>query len=150
SWELDLFGRVRRSVEAAGAETGAAVAGRDDALISLEAEVAQTYLQYRGAQALRALTLELAQSQQDFLDLTRDRAAHGLTSQLDVRSADARLAQIRAQLPQYDQQLAMLRNGLAYLVGGAPGTLDELLEAPAALPGLPPTVPVGLPSTLAR
>ncbi len=107
SWELDLFGRVRRSVEAAGAETGAAVAGRDDALLSLEAEVAQTYLQYRGAQALRALTLELAQSQQDFLDLTRDRAAHGLTSQLDVRSADARLAQIRAQLPQYDQQLAM-------------------------------------------
>ncbi|WP_186107156.1 efflux transporter outer membrane subunit [Burkholderia gladioli] len=150
SWELDLFGRVRRSVEAAGAETGAAAAGRDDALLSLEAEVAQTYLQYRGAQALRALTLELAQSQQDFLDLTRDRAAHGLTSQLDVRSADARLAQIRAQLPQYDQQLAMLRNGLAYLVGGAPGTLDELLEAPAALPGLPPTVPVGLPSTLAR
>ncbi|MEK6421791.1 MAG: efflux transporter outer membrane subunit [Burkholderia gladioli] len=150
SWELDLFGRVRRSVEAAGAQAQAAVAGRDDALLSLEAEVAQTYLQYRGAQALRALTLSLADSQQQSLDLTRERAAHGLTSQLDVRTADARLAQIRAQLPQYEQQLATLRNGLAYLVGGAPGALDDLLDAPGALPALPPTVPVGMPSTLAR
>ncbi|WP_414449136.1 efflux transporter outer membrane subunit [Burkholderia sp. 22PA0099] len=150
SWELDLFGRVRRSVEAAGAQAQAAVAGRDDALLSLEAEVAQTYLQYRGAQALRALTLSLADSQQQFLDLTRERAAHGLTSQLDVRSADARLAQIRAQLPQYEQQLATLRNGLAYLVGGAPGALDDVLDASGALPALPPTVPVGMPSTLAR
>ncbi len=150
SWELDLFGRVRRSVEAAKADAGAAVAGRDDALLSLEAEVAQTYLQYRGAQALRALTVSLADSQQQELDLTRDRAAHGLTSQLDVRTADARLAQIRAQLPQYDQQLATLRNGLAYLVGGAPGALDAELDAPGALPALPPEVPVGLPATLAR
>lgn len=150
SWELDLFGRVRRSVEAAGAQTQAAVAGRDDALLSLEAEVAQTYLQYRGAQALRTLTLSLADSQQQSLDLTRERAAHGLTSQLDVRTADARLAQIRAQLPQYEQQLATLRNGLAYLVGGAPGALDDVLDAPGALPALPPTVPVGMPSTLAR
>lgn len=150
SWELDLFGRVRRSVEAAGAQAQAAVAGRDDALLSLEAEVAQTYLQYRGAQALRTLTLSLADSQQQSLDLTRERAAHGLTSQLDVRTADARLAQIRAQLPQYEQQLATLRNGLAYLVGGAPGALDDLLDAPGALPALPPTVPVGMPSTLAR
>ncbi|WP_414440625.1 efflux transporter outer membrane subunit [Burkholderia sp. 22PA0106] len=150
SWELDLFGRVRRSVEAAGAQAQAAVAGRDDALLSLEAEVAQTYLQYRGAQALRTLTLSLADSQQQFLDLTRERAAHGLTSQLDVRSADARLAQIRAQLPQYEQQLATLRNGLAYLVGGAPGALDDVLDASGALPALPPTVPVGMPSTLAR
>ncbi|WP_246793292.1 efflux transporter outer membrane subunit [Burkholderia perseverans] len=150
SWELDLFGRVRRSVEAAGAETGAAVAGRDDALLSLEAEVAQTYLQYRGAQALRALAVELTQSQGELADLTRDRAAHGLTSQLDVRSAEAQLATLRAQLPQYDQQIATLRNGLAYLVGGAPGALDAELDAPGALPALPPTVPVGLPSTLAR
>ncbi|KWF12793.1 efflux transporter outer membrane subunit [Burkholderia pseudomultivorans] len=150
SWELDLFGRVRRSVEAAGAQASAAVASRDDALLSLEAEVAQTYLQLRGAQAERALTDELARSQRELLDLTREQAAHGLASDLDVRSADARLAQIRAQVPQFDQQIALLRNGLAYLVGGAPGALDDWLDTPGALPHVPSAVPVGLPSTLAR
>ncbi|WP_413226945.1 efflux transporter outer membrane subunit [Burkholderia arboris] len=150
SWELDLFGRVRRSVEAAGAQTSAAVASRDDALLSLEAEVAQTYLQLRGAQAQRALADDLQRAQRELLDLTREQAAHGLASDLDVRSADARLAQIRAQLPQFDQQIVLLRNGLAYLVGGAPGALDDWLTAPRALPAVPPTVPVGLPSTLAR
>ncbi|RQU47471.1 RND transporter [Burkholderia cenocepacia] len=150
SWELDLFGRVRRSVEAAGAQTRAAVAGRDDALLSLEAEVAQTYLQLRGAQAQRALADDLQRAQRELVNLTREQAAHGLASDLDVRSADARLAQIRAQLPQFDQQIVLLRNGLAYLVGGAPGALDDWLDAPRALPDVPPTVPVGLPSTLAR
>ncbi|CAG2371979.1 MULTISPECIES: efflux transporter outer membrane subunit [Burkholderia] len=150
SWELDLFGRVRRSVEAAGAQTRAAVAGRDDALLSLEAEVAQTYLQLRGAQAQRALADDLQRAQRELVDLTREQAAHGLASDLDVRSAEARLAQIRAQLPQFDQQIVLLRNGLAYLAGGAPGALDDWLDAPRALPDVPPTVPVGLPSTLAR
>ncbi|HDR9802656.1 TPA: efflux transporter outer membrane subunit [Burkholderia cenocepacia] len=150
SWELDLFGRVRRSVEAAGAQASAAIASRDDALLSLEAEVAQTYLQLRGAQAQRALADDLQRAQRELLDLTREQAAHGLASDLDVRSAEARLAQIRAQLPQFDQQIVLLRNGLAYLVGGAPGTLDDWLDAPRALPDVPPTVPVGLPSTLAR
>nr|WP_249191848.1 efflux transporter outer membrane subunit [Burkholderia cenocepacia] len=150
SWELDLFGRVRRSVEAAGAQASAAIASRDDALLSLEAEVAQTYLQLRGAQAQRALADDLQRAQRELLDLTREQAAHGLASDLDVRSAEARLAQIRAQLPQFDQQIVLLRNGLAYLVGGAPGALDDWLDAPRALPDVPPTVPVGLPSTLAR
>lgn len=150
SWELDLFGRVRRSVEAAGAQTSAAIASRDDALLSLEAEVAQTYLQLRGAQAQRALADDLQRAQRELLDLTREQAAHGLASDLDVRSAEARLAQIRAQLPQFDQQIVLLRNGLAYLVGGAPGALDDWLDAPRALPDVPPSVPVGLPSTLAR
>ncbi|CAG9227814.1 RND efflux system, outer membrane lipoprotein, NodT family [Burkholderia vietnamiensis] len=150
SWELDLFGRVRRSVESADAQASAAVASRDDALLSLEAEVAQTYLQLRGAESQRALADELERAQRDLLDLTREQAAHGLASDLDVRSADARLAQIRAQLPQFDQQIVLLRNALAYLVGGAPGALDDWLAAPHALPQVPPIVPVGLPSTLAR
>ncbi|KVP18509.1 RND transporter [Burkholderia multivorans] len=150
SWELDLFGRVRRAVEAADAQAGAAVASRDDALLSLEAEVAQTYLQLRGAQTQRTLADELVGAQRELRDLTREQAAHGLASDLDVRSADARLAQLRAQLPQFDQQIVLLKNGLAYLVGGAPGALDDWLDTPRSLPGVPPAVPVGLPSTLAR
>src|SRR5581483_5014290 len=69
SWELDLFGRVRRSVEAASADLDAARESRNDALLSLEAEVAQTYLQLRGAQASREIAQHLADDARDTLSL---------------------------------------------------------------------------------
>jgi NodT family efflux transporter outer membrane factor (OMF) lipoprotein len=150
SWELDLFGRVRRSVEAANAQSQAAVESRNDALLSLEAEVAQTYLQLRGAQALHAITASLVDQQREIVTLTQSQAKVGLASEIDVKSATAQLAQTQAQLPQYEQQIAQALNGLAYLVGEAPGALDAQLSAPGMVPPVPPTVPVGLPSTLAR
>jgi len=150
SWELDLFGRVRRSVESANAQVQSAEESRNDALLSLEAEVAQTYLQLRGAQAIRAITERLIADQQDVVTLTTSQAKVGLASELDVKSATAQLAQTRALMPQYEQQIAQASNGLAYLVGEAPGALDAQLVTPAAVPPVPPTVPVGLPSTLAR
>ncbi|MEQ5844392.1 efflux transporter outer membrane subunit [Paraburkholderia megapolitana] len=150
SWELDLFGRVRRSVEAANAQTEAAIESHNDALLSLEAEVAQTYVQLRGAQALRDVAGSLVDQQREIVDLTRSQAKVGLGSELDVRSQTAQLAQTEAQVPQYDQQIAQSLNALAYLVGEAPGALDPELTAHAAVPPVPPTVPVGLPSALAR
>jgi multidrug efflux system outer membrane protein len=150
SWELDLFGRVRRSVEAAHAQTEAALESRNDALVSLEAEVAQTYMQLRGAQALRQITQSLVDQQSEIVRLTQSQAKVGLASDLDVKSAVAQLAQTQAQLPQYDQQIEQSLNGLAYLLGEAPGSLAAELSTPAAVPPVPPTVPVGLPSTLAR
>ncbi|MFP3613862.1 efflux transporter outer membrane subunit [Paraburkholderia sp. SIMBA_050] len=150
SWELDLFGRVRRSVEAANAQTEAAVESRNDALLSLEAEVAQTYMQLRGAQALRDITTSLVEQQRDVVRLTQSQAKVGLASEADVKSASAQLAQTQAQLPQFEQQIAQASNALAWLVGEAPGALEAELSAPAAVPPVPPTVPVGLPSTLAR
>ena len=150
SWELDLFGRVRRSVEAANAQTQAAIESRHDAQVSLEAEVAETYLQLRGAQALRAIAQALIDEQRQVVELARNSARHGLESELNVERADAQRTQTEALLPQYDQQIAQAENGLAVLVGVAPGALDVPLDTPAALPATPPTVPVGLPSTLAR
>ena len=150
SWELDLFGRVRRSVEAAHAQTEEAVESRNDALVSLEAEVAQTYMQLRGAQALRQITQSLVDQQRDIVALTQNQAKVGLASQLDVKSAAAQYAQTQAQLPQYDQQIQQALNGLAYLLGEPPGSLADELSAHAAVPPVPPSVPVGMPSTLAR
>ncbi len=150
SWELDLFGRVRRSVESADAQTQAAIEDRNDALVSLEAEVAQTYTQLRGAQALYAITQRLIDEEQQIVDLTRDQAAAGITSQLDVESASAQLTTLQSQLPQYAQQIAQAMNGLCYLLGEVPGSLDDQLAAPGAVPTVPPAVPVGIPSTLAR
>ncbi|MGF6770855.1 multidrug efflux system outer membrane protein [Paraburkholderia sp. GAS199] len=150
SWELDLFGRVRRSVESAQAQTQVAVESRNDALLSLEAEVAQTYLQLRGAQVLQGVTKNLVDEQQEIVTLTQSQAKVGLTSELDLKNATAQLAQTQAQLPQYEQQIAQALNALAYLVGEAPGALEAELSTPAAVPPVPPTVPVGVPSTLAR
>lgn len=150
SWELDLFGRVRRSVEAANAQTSEAIESRNDALVSLEAEVAQTYMQLRGAQALHDIAVSLVDQQREIVELTQSQAKVGLASELDVKSATAQLAQTQAQLPQYEQQIAQALNGLAYLVGEAPGALEAQLGTPAAVPPVPPVVPVGLPSTLAR
>jgi multidrug efflux system outer membrane protein len=150
SWELDLFGRVRRSVESANAQTQSAIEDRNDALVSLEAEVAQTYSQLRGAQYLKQVTLAEIDAEQKILDLTKEQARVGLTSQSDVESATAQVGSLQAQLPQFDAQIAQALNGLAVLTGSPPGTLDAELDAPGAIPPVPPLVPIGLPSTLAR
>src|SRR5471032_3308807 len=150
SWELDLFGRVRRSVESANAQTESEMENRNDALVSLEAEVAQTYSQLRGAQLLKQITLAEIDSEQRILDLTREQARVGLTSQSDVESATAQVGSLQAQLPQFDAQIAQAMNGLAVLTGSVPEELDAELEAPGAVPPVPPSVPIGLPSTLAR
>ncbi|WP_321815575.1 MULTISPECIES: efflux transporter outer membrane subunit [unclassified Paraburkholderia] len=150
SWELDLFGRVRRSVEAANAQTDAAIESQHDAQVSLEAEVAETYLQLRGAQMLRATAVALIEQQHEVVELAQNAAKHGLESQLDVERSQAQRAQTEALLPQYDQQIAQALNALAVLTGQAPGALDAELSPAGALPRTPPSVPVGLPATLAR
>ncbi|SDE44920.1 efflux transporter outer membrane subunit [Paraburkholderia lycopersici] len=150
SWELDLFGRVRRSVEAANAQAEVAIESQRDAQVSLEAEVAQTYLQLRGAQMLHATAVNLIAEQRETVELASSAARHGLESELDVERAQAQRAQTEALLPQYDQQIAQALNALAVLVNETPGALDAELTPPGVLPGMPPTVPVGLPATLAR
>jgi NodT family efflux transporter outer membrane factor (OMF) lipoprotein len=150
SWELDLFGRVRRSVEAASAAVDAARESRNDALLSLEAEVAQTYLQLRGAQASRAIAAQLVDDARDTLSLTKSQASVGLASSLDVKQAAAELAQAQARVTPFDGQIAQAENGLALLVGAQPGALDAQLNRSAALPAVPFNIAIGLPSTLAR
>ncbi|MCK8786725.1 efflux transporter outer membrane subunit [Roseomonas sp. NAR14] len=150
SWELDLFGRVRRSVEQAGARTQASVEATRDGLVSLEAEVARNYATLRGAQALLASQRENVATAQGVLDLTRRRRQQGLTTELDVENARAQVETQQSQLPQYERQARLAMNRLAVLVGEPPGRLDAELAAAAPIPPTPPVVPVGLPATLAR
>jgi len=150
SWELDLFGRVRRSVEQAKAQEEAAADSRDDALVSLEAEVAQTYAQLRGAQVLTKITTEEIATEQAVLSLTRQRRAKGLVSVLDVDQAETQLNTVQAQLPQFEQQTELAINNLSLLLGLPPAALRAELVEPGALPLGPPVVPVGLPAALAR
>jgi outer membrane protein, multidrug efflux system len=150
SWEVDLFGKVRRSVEAADAQSKQAVESKNDLLLSLEAEIAQTYFQLRSGQVLRQLTLGLIADQREVVVLTSSRQQHGLGSEADVQTARAQLASLEAQLPQYEQSIASSRHALAVLCGETPEAFDAALGTANELPALPQMVPIGLPSTLAR
>ena len=150
SWELDLFGRVRRSVEQARAQAEAQEEAANDALTTLESEVAQAYVQLRGAQALQASQEENVRSAQVSLDLTERRQRQGLSSFVDVDQARTQVLNNQRQLPGYDKQRQQAINRLNVLVASLPGTLDARLSQPAPLPKLPDVVGTGVPSTLAR
>jgi len=145
-----LFGRVGRSVEAADAQSVAAIESRNDALESLEAEVAQTYLQLRAAHPLRAITVKMLSDADEIFKLTRNRHASGLTDQSDVEAASALRSSIEAQLPQYDLTISQASHALAVLAGQLPGSLDARIEDRASLPPVPQVIPVGVPASLAR
>ena len=124
SWELDLFGGVRRSVEASGADLGASEAALHDAQVSLLAEVARNYFELRGSQ----LRLDIAQrdidNQQQTVHLTEVRNQLGSGSEQDVASARARLSAVQAQLPVLQTQVSASEFRLAVLLGERPGELD--------------------------
>ncbi|HEX4153175.1 MAG TPA: efflux transporter outer membrane subunit [Steroidobacteraceae bacterium] len=150
SWEIDLFGKVRREVEAAGAQSAGAVESRNDLLLSLEAEVAQTYLQLRTGQALTQVTLDLIAAQRGVAELTQDRHEHGLAGEPDVDAARAQLTNLESQLPPYEQMVSTSKHALAVLIGQSPEVLDAEFGTTGALPPIPGDIPVGVPSTLAR
>lgn len=149
-WELDLWGKVRRQVEAANAQQQQAIEQRNDALVSLEAEVARAWLQLRGAQGIIATLKTQIDTAEQTLELTENRQKSGLSPQMDVENARAQVGTLEAQLPQYQAQERQAMNALAILLGKPPGALDSELRSPQALPKLPEVIPTGIPSTLAR
>jgi NodT family efflux transporter outer membrane factor (OMF) lipoprotein len=152
NWELDVFGGVRRSIEAADADIGAAVEGRRDALVTLLAEVARNYVELRGFQRRLEIAGQNLKVQQDTLELTRARFEAQLVSELDVTRADAQVATTAAGIPALEAQRNQAAHRLAVLLGQPPaGLLDELLPSGTlAIPSGPPDVPPGLPSDLLR
>lgn len=150
SWELDLWGRVRRSVEAAGASVESQADARRGLLVSTMAEVARDYVQLRGTQTVHSITLNNLSAARDIERVTRERKTNGLATELDVAEASAQVATENALLPQLEQQEAETINRLSFLLGEAPGALRAELQVAAAVPPTPPVVPIGLPSELAR
>ena len=150
SWEPDLFGRVRRSAEAADAGIGISVEDQHATLLTLLADVARAYIDLRGAQASRATAQRIIANNQELLDLTRQRRAAGLTSEVDVVEAAAELSATQAQLPTYELAITQSINQLSRLLGLRPGELGSELQGDASPPPLPAAVPLGLPADLAR
>jgi len=150
SWEIDLFGRIRRSVEAANADLQASVEDQHAVLVSLCADVARNYIELRGAQLRKDVTEQSLATQKEIYELTRQRQAVGLTTDLDVSNAGAQLDVTQAQVPQLDREVTQDINQLSLLMGRAPDTLRTELEAGRSVPQVPPVLPIGLPSDLAR
>lgn len=150
SWEVDLFGRVRRSVEAARADLQAAEEDHLDVTVALVAEVARVYLGVRTLQARVKATRENNASQAQVLELTRSRFRHGLATDLDVAQAEMLLASSEADLPLLDIELVRAKNALAQLLGQRPGDLEQELRQEAPIPVPPVKVAVGLPASLLR
>jgi NodT family efflux transporter outer membrane factor (OMF) lipoprotein len=150
SWEVDLWGGVRRSVESATATSDAAEETERSVLLSSLAEVARDYIQLRGTQAQLSIARENVRTARQSLSLTQQRAAGGVTTDLDVANASAQLRTTLAQIPTLEQQEAQTINALSLLLGQPPNALRAELVTAKSIPPVPPRVPVGLPSELAR
>jgi NodT family efflux transporter outer membrane factor (OMF) lipoprotein len=150
SWELDLWGRVRRTAENASATVDAQNEARHDAIVSTAAEVARDYLNLRGTQEKLRITRENLAFAQRTVQLTNERAKHGLATDLDVANAQSQAESNAADIPQQEQQEAKLINAIGVLLGEYPRTLAAKLKETPDVPVVPPRVPIGLSSELAR
>ncbi|MCU0587630.1 MAG: efflux transporter outer membrane subunit [Syntrophobacteraceae bacterium] len=150
SWEVDIFGGVRRSVEAADADIQASEENLRDVMVSLVAEVARSYIQLRGDQRRIAIAEDNLKSQERTLELTQGRFEAGLSSELDVAQARAQLATTEARVPVLEASARQAIHQLGVLLGMEPGALLGELEEGRPIPVGPGDIPVGLPSDLLR
>ncbi len=149
-YDLDLWGKNRRAVEAAIAAARGSEEARRAALLNVEAQVATNYIQLRGTETVLDITQKNLKSAQQLVDLTVERQQAGLTTSLDVANARATAAQISSQIPTLTAQRDALIGQIGFLLGVTPQALPAELIAPAAVPVTPPSVPIGLPADLLR
>jgi NodT family efflux transporter outer membrane factor (OMF) lipoprotein len=150
SWELDLWGKFRRAIEAADANLMASVASYDDALVSLTAQVASTYVNIRTFEERLRIARENAESQRETLRLANVRFRNGETSQTDVEQARSEYAHTRSQIPQLEIGLRQSQHALSVLLGMPPSNLQDLLGDGGPVPAAPAEVAIGIPADLLR
>ena len=150
SWEIDIFGGKRRALEATTAEWEGAMEARNDAMVSLLAEVARNYVELRGSQCRLEIAQRNLKLQEEDLELTRDRFQGGVANELDVTRSAALLAGMHAAIPPLDTAVRTAMYSIAVLLGQEPGELVAELSPPMPVPPAPPEVPIGLPSDLLR
>ena len=150
SWEIDVFGSVRRQVEAADADLAASGEALRDALISLRGELARNYFELRGLQLRIEIARQEVRIRRENVDITGARAKAGLASELDYARAQGELASAEARIPALERSLQAAVFRIGVLLGQEPAALEAELRAAGALPAAPPDLPVGLPSELLR
>lgn len=149
-WELDVFGRIDRSVESSEAFLEASIENFRDVLVILYADVALNYIEVRALQARIEYALENIRIQQETLGLTQDRFEAGLAPELDVHQARLNLADTESIVPDLRSQQVQALNRLDTLLGRPPGELEEALVKTGPIPPAPEALIVGLPAELLR
>jgi len=150
SWEVDVFGRVRRSVESATDTVQATQEQQRDVLVSVCAEVALAYVNIRTLQKRLQVNYANLDSQGHIVQLTRVRFEGGIASGLDVAQAESVYAETRTGIPALERALGEQLNALSVLLGETPGSLKEELYPPGAIPAPPAEIGAGLPVELVR
>ncbi|HKT74462.1 MAG TPA: efflux transporter outer membrane subunit [Steroidobacteraceae bacterium] len=149
-WELDVFGRVRRGVEASKADLEGAEASLRDAQVSVTAEVARTYFELRGAQDELAVARRNVENQRDALRLTTARLDAGRGTQLDTSRAQAQLSTTLSSIAPLEASVERSIHRLGVLTGREPNALQDLLAPVREMPALPQIAAVGDPAGLLR
>ena len=150
AWELDFWGKFRRSIESADASLMADIADYDDVLVSLTAEVATTYVNIRTLEERIRLAKQNVKLQQDSLKLVELQFEAGTVTELDVLQAKTLLTNTQAQIPNMQSSLVKFHNALAVLLGQAPGKTRSLIQGGKGIPRVSGRVAVGLPAELLR
>ena len=150
SWEADLWGRVKRSVEAADASVQVAAEDRHGVQLLVIVQTAQHYIQLRGTQQALAVVEQNLQIARRSLELTQLQLKEGVATDLQVSEAAAQVAEIEARMAPLQQRSAQLINALSMLVAREPRALQQQLNVAAPVPAYGADVPIGLPSELAQ
>ncbi|SAL83963.1 RND efflux system outer membrane lipoprotein [Caballeronia arvi] len=150
SWELDIWGRVRRGVEAASALTDASYEDRNAVLLSARAELARDYIELRDTQSLLDIAKQNLDIARDAVRLTKIRVREGVTTDLDVANASAQMETIESLIPTLESHRDTTINAIGVLLGEQPGALRNMLVDARDVPKLPDQVPIGFASELAQ
>ena len=150
AWELDFWGRFRRSIEAADAELDASIEDYDNVLVVLLAETAGAYVEARTLEQRIRYAKSNVKFQRGSLEIAKLKQAGGAASQLDVAQAVTNVAQTEAIIPPLERQLRQTHNALCVLLGIPPQTLTQLLGGDGHIPHVDPQVALGVPADLLR
>jgi NodT family efflux transporter outer membrane factor (OMF) lipoprotein len=150
AWELDFWGKFRRAIESADASLLATIADYDNALVSLTADVASSYVLIRTLEKRLDIARQNVETQKENLKIAEARFRYGTGSQLDVEQAKTILNDTLASIPALESQLRQAKNALSVLLGLAPSDLVGFLEGTSEIPASPPEVVVGIPADLVR
>jgi NodT family efflux transporter outer membrane factor (OMF) lipoprotein len=150
AWELDVFGGLRRNVEAADADVRFAIENHRDVLVTLVSEVAINYIELRGFQQQIVIAQNNLKAQQQTAELTHKKFQGGLTGTLDVANADAQVATTASQIPRLEAAAQQTIYNISVLLGLEPAALLKELSPTNSIPFAPPQVPIGIPSELLR
>jgi NodT family efflux transporter outer membrane factor (OMF) lipoprotein len=150
SWELDFWGKIRRGIQSADASLLATLADYDNTLVTLTADVANTYIALRTAEERIRIARENVKIQEQTLKIVEAKFTYGTVTQLDVEQARTVLFNTLATLPTLETQQRQARDALSVQLGMPPNALGDLLDGPSVIPASPPLVIVGIPADLLR